>query len=392
MAPYARRVKEAVSVPVSTVGRIMTPEDGARLIEEGVCDFIGLGRPILCDPDYANKVAADQVDLIRPCIMCNHGCTDAIASRRFISCVLNPENGYEYKRVITPAGTPRKIAVVGGGPAGMEAARVAALRGHDVTLYEKTDHLGGQLGIAAVPPRKDEMNRATHWYERAVVAAGVNVLLNTEATPDRLIADGADEVIVAVGGRCATPPIEGVDMPHVMDSWKVLAGEQHPQGRVVVIGGGLVGAETAEYIAQGDCEVTIVEMMGQIAAEESSTVKPFIMEDFTAHNVVVKTNTKVDRITADAVEATETLNPPAPAGRPGAPAPTPAADVPEPQTQAISIPCDCVVIASGTAPVAFDTAALEAHGIKVTLVGDCNGKAADINRAVEEGYLAATAA
>ena len=392
MAPYARRVKEAVSVPVSTVGRIMTPEDGARLIEEGVCDFIGLGRPILCDPDYANKVAADQVDLIRPCIMCNHGCTDAIASRRFISCVLNPENGYEYKRVITPAGTPRKIAVVGGGPAGMEAARVAALRGHDVTLYEKTDHLGGQLGIAAVPPRKDEMNRAIHWYERAVAAAGVTVLLNTEATPERLIADGADEVIVAVGGRCATPPIEGVDMPHVMDSWKVLAGEQHPRGRVVVIGGGLVGAETAEYIAQGDCEVTIVEMMGQIAAEESSTVKPFIMEDFTAHNVVVKTNTKVDRITADAVEATETLNPPAPTGRPGAPAPVPAADAPEPETQAIGIPCDCVVIASGTAPVTFDTAALEEHGIKVTLVGDCNGKAADINRAVEEGYLAATAA
>lgn len=392
MEPYSRRIKEAVHVPVSMVGRIMTPEDGARLIEENACDFVGFGRPILCDPDYANKVAAGQADLIRPCIMCNHGCTDAIASRRFISCVLNAENGYEYKRVITPSETPRKIAVVGGGPAGMEAARVAALRGHDVTLYEKTDHLGGQLGIAAVPPRKDEMNRAIHWYERAVAAAGVNVVFNTEATPDRLIADGADEVIVAVGGRCATPPIEGVDMPHVMDSWKVLAGEQHPRGRVVVIGGGLVGAETAEYIAQGDCEVTIVEMMGQIAVEESSTVKPFIMEDFTAHNVVVKTNTKVDRITADAVEATETLNPPAPAGRPGAPAPTPAADVPEPQTQAISIPCDCVVIASGTAPVAFDTAALEAHGIKVTLVGDCNDKAADINRAVEEGYLAATAA
>lgn len=392
MEPYSRRIKEAVHVPVSMVGRIMTPEDGARLIEENACDFVGFGRPILCDPDYANKVAAGQADLIRPCIMCNHGCTDAIASRRFISCVLNAENGYEYKRVITPAETPRKIAVVGGGPAGMEAARVAALRGHDVTLYEKTDHLGGQLGIAAVPPRKDEMNRAIHWYERAVAAAGVNVVFNTEATPDRLIADGADEVIVAVGGRCATPPIEGVDMPHVMDSWKVLAGEQHPQGRVVVIGGGLVGAETAEYIAQGDCEVTIVEMMGQIAVEESSTVKPFIMEDFTAHNVVVKTNTKVDRITADAVEATETLNPPAPAGRPGAPAPAPAADAPEPETQAISIPCDCVVIASGTAPVAFDTAALEERGIKVTLVGDCNGKAADINRAVEEGYLAATAA
>lgn len=221
MEPYSRRIKEAVHVPVSMVGRIMTPEDGARLIEENACDFVGFGRPILCDPDYANKVAAGQADLIRPCIMCNHGCTDAIASRRFISCVLNAENGYEYKRVITPAETPRKIAVVGGGPAGMEAARVAALRGHDVTLYEQADRLGGQLGIAA---------------------------------------------------------------------------------------------------------------------EESSTVKPFIMEDFAAHNVVVKTNTKVDRITADTVEATETLNPPAPAGRPGAPAPVPAADAPEPETQAISIP------------------------------------------------------
>lgn len=176
--------------------------------------------------------------------------------------------------------------------------------------------------------------------------------------------------------------------PDICIDYKLPIITENPQlGR-----GGLVRAETAEYIARGDCEVTIVEMMGQIAAEESSTVKPFIMEDFTAHNVVVKTNTKVDRITADAVEATETLNPPAPAGRPGAPAPVPASDAPEPQTQAISIPCDCVVIASGTAPVAFDTAALEAHGIKVTLVGDCNGKAADINRAVEEGYLAATAA
>lgn len=428
MEEYSRRVKEAVEVPVSTVGAIPTAAEAERLIAEGACDYVGLGRPILCDPDYANKVAAGQEDLIRPCIMCNRGCTDAIASRRFISCVLNAENGYEYQRVIKPAETPRRIAVVGGGPAGMEAARVAALRGHDVTLYEKASELGGQLVIAAAPPRKDRMLTAVRWYERALAAAGAKVELNTAVDASVLAEAGFDEVIVAVGARNARPPIPGTEegQPHVLDAWKVLAGEQRPHGRTVVIGGGLVGAETAELIAQEDygCEVTIVEMMGRIAAEESQTILPVMMADFETHHVTLMTNTKVDRVTEGAVEATETLNPPAPAGRPGGPgapgagaqggqggrpgaagapgapggrpvAPGAAgaapADAPAPQTRPVTIPCDCVVMALGATPQPFDIAPLEAKGIKVTLVGDCNGKAADINRAVDEGYLAAIA-
>ena len=396
MEPYSRRIKETVDVPVSTVGAIPDAAEAARLIAEGACDYVGLGRPILCDPDYANKVAADQADLIRPCIMCNRGCTDAIASRRFISCVLNAQGGHEYRRVIEPAAEPKRVAVIGGGPAGLEAARVAALRGHRVTLYERAGELGGQLGIASVPPRKATMRRATRWFERAVDEAGVDVRLGVDVTPAMLLDDHPDAVVVAVGGRNATPPIPGADAPYVLDAWKVLAGEQRPHGRTVIIGGGLVGAETAELIAQDDygCEVTIVEMMGRIAGEESSTILPIMMEDFAAHHVVTMVNTKVERIGEASVEAVETLNPPIPAGRPGAPgAPgaTPAADAPEPQTRPVSIPCDCVVMAVGTAPLAFDTTVLEEAGIAVTRVGDCNGRAADINRAVEEGWLAAAA-
>ncbi|MBM6699582.1 FAD-dependent oxidoreductase [Bifidobacterium pullorum subsp. saeculare] len=363
MERYSRQVKEAVDVPVSTVGAIPTAAEAERLIAEGACDYVGLGRPILCDPDYANKVAAGQEDLIRPCILCNHGCTDAIASRRFISCVLNAENGYEYHRTITPADSPRRIAVVGGGPAGMEAARVAALRGHDVTLFEQADRLGGQLIIASVPPRKDRMMTAVRWYERALAAAGATVALGRRVDAAELAAAGFDQVIVAVGGRNAVPPIPGADGPQVMDAWQVLAGAQRPTGRIVVIGGGMVGAETAEYLAQDEGNrVTIVEMAGQVAAEESQTIRPVMMEDFLDHDVTVLVNTRVDRIEPGRVEATQTVNPPAPAGRPGA------------------------------APAAFDTAPLEAAGIPVTLVGDCNGRAADINRAVDEGYLAVVAA
>lgn len=376
MEPYARRIKEAVSVPVSTVGRILTPEQGAELIESGACDYIGLGRPMLCDPDYANKVAENQTELIRPCMMCNRGCTDAIASRRFISCVLNAEGGYEYQRTIQPVKQQRNIIVVGGGPAGMEAARVAALRGNHVTLFEQSDHLGGQLGIACTPPRKKEMSRVVAWYSRSLEAAGVEVKLNTAADAEMLVGQSPDEVIVAVGGRNAEPHIEGADLPHVISAWDLLAGNAAPTGRTIVIGGGLVGAETAEFIAQNhpDCEVSIVEMTGQIAAEESSTIKPVMMQDFADHKVALYTDTKVERIKPGQIIASRKNT-----------------DDDSSESTQITLPCDSVVMAIGTMPAEFDVSALESANITVRRIGDCNGKTADINRAVEEGYLAATA-
>lgn len=364
MSKYTKQIKEAVSIPVSSVGRILTPENGEALIENGVCDIIGLGRSLLCDPDYVNKLANNQADRIRHCMMCNKGCTDAIQNRKFLSCVLNAENGYEYKRTITPAKDKKKVVIVGGGPAGMEAARVAKTRGHDVILFEKETRLGGQLNIASNPPRKSEMNRAINYLTNEMKYLDIDLRLGKPACSKCILDEKPDHVIIATGASNAIPPINGVDLPHVYDAWKVLNHEQLPSGKTVVIGGGLVGAETAELLAQMGLEVTVVEMLDEIAKEESSTVKPTMFEDFKAHNVQLLTKTKVTAITPSSVEAQN-------------------------EEGNVSIPCDYVVLAVGAKPNSFDISPLTDANIKVSVVGDCNDKAADINKAVEEGYLAA---
>lgn len=366
MSHYTKQIKDAVSIPVSSVGRILTPENGEALIENGVCDIIGLGRSLLTDPDYVKKLEDGEGSRIRHCMMCNKGCTDAIQNRKFLSCVLNAENGYEYERVIIPADTQKKVVVVGGGVAGMEAARVAKKKGHDVVLFEKETTLGGQLNIACVPPRKSEMNRGIHYLTNEMKVLDIDLRLGREVCPKCVMAEEPDAVIVAVGASNVVPSIEGVNLPHVYDAWKVLNHEQLPSGKVVVIGGGLVGAETAELLAQMGCEVSIVEMMDTIAKEESTTVRPTMMADFEAHHVQQFIKTKVTAITSTTVEA-------------------------ENEEGKVSLPCDCVVLAVGAKPNAFDTSLFTEKGIEVHVVGDCNERAADINRAIEEGYLAANA-
>ena len=355
-------IKKAVNVPVSAVGRIVDADMAARVIESGMADMVAMGRPLLADPDWGTKIAAGKACDIRRCISCNKGCTDAIQNRQFLSCVLNAENGYENTRSIQPAAQKKKIAVLGGGPAGLEAARVAALRGHDVTLFEKTTSLGGQLNIACVPPRKEEMRRAAQDLIHAVCNAGVHLCMGQTRTAEQLKDAGFEAVINAVGAHSAAPRIPGIDSVNVADAWKVLAGEQQVYGTVAVIGGGMVGCETAEYLAARGCKVSVIEMMDKIAAGESTTILPTLLENYKTYGVEQYPSHKVKEFRMDAVVCEN---------KDGA---------------EVTIPCDYIVLAMGARSNAFDAAALEAAGIPVYSIGDAAGKAADISNAIRTGY------
>jgi len=355
-------IKKAVNVPVSAVGRIVDAEMAARVIESGMADMVAMGRPLLADPDWGTKIAAGKACDIRRCISCNKGCTDAIQNRQFLSCVLNAENGYENTRSIQPAAQKKKIAVLGGGPAGLEAARVAALRGHDVTLFEKTTTLGGQLNIACVPPRKEEMRRAAQDLIHAVCNAGVHLCMGQTRTAEQLKDAGFEAVINAVGAHSAAPRIPGIDSVNVADAWKVLAGEQQVYGTVAVIGGGMVGCETAEYLAARGCKVSVIEMMDKIAAGESTTILPTLLENYKTYGVEQYPSHKVKEFRIDAVVCEN---------KDGA---------------EVTIPCDYIVLAMGARSNEFDAAALEAASIPVYSIGDAAGKAADISNAIRTGY------
>ena len=355
-------IKKAVNVPVSAVGRIVDAEMAERVIESGMADMVAVGRPLLADPDWGTKIAAGKACDIRRCISCNKGCTDAIQNRQFLSCVLNAENGYENTRSIQPAAQKKKIAVLGGGPAGLEAARVAALRGHDVTLFEKTTTLGGQLNIACVPPRKEEMRRAAQDLIHAVCNAGVHLCMGQTRTAEQLKDAGFEAVINAVGAHSAAPRIPGIDSVNVADAWKVLAGEQQVYGTVAVIGGGMVGCETAEYLAARGCKVSVIEMMDKIAAGESTTILPTLLENYKTYGVEQYPSHKVKEFRMDAVVCEN---------KDGA---------------EVTIPCDYIVLAMGARSNEFDAAALEAASIPVYFIGDAAGKAADISNAIRTGY------
>lgn len=355
-------IKKAVNVPVSAVGRIVDAEMAARVIESGMADVVAVGRPLLADPDWGTKIAAGKACDIRRCISCNKGCTDAIQNRQFLSCVLNAENGYENTRSIQPAAQKKKIAVLGGGPAGLEAARVAALRGHDVTLFEKTTTLGGQLNIACVPPRKEEMRRAAQDLIHAVCNAGVHLCMGQTRTAEQLKDAGFEAVINAVGAHSAAPRIPGIDSVNVADAWKVLAGEQQVYGTVAVIGGGMVGCETAEYLAARGCKVSVIEMMDKIAAGESTTILPTLLENYKTYGVEQYPSHKVKEFRMDAVVCEN---------KDGA---------------EVTIPCDYIVLAMGARSNEFDAAALETASIPVYSIGDAAGKAADISNAIRTGY------
>ena len=360
--PIAKKVKEVVSIPVATVGRVVNVKNGEEILANGEADMISYGRSLLCDPDIAIKIEKDEP--IRECLNCNKGCVDAIQNRRYISCVLNAENGDEATIFIKPAEEKKHVVIVGAGIAGLEAARVAAVRGHQVDVYEKADHIGGQIHLAAVPPRKREILRSVEYFEKILPELGVTIHLNTECTKE--IMNDADAVIVAVGAHDFILPVPGADNENVVSSWDVLSGKAEVKGHCAIIGGGLVGTETAEYVLEKGCQVSVIEMLDQIANGESSTILPIIMKDFAQHDVKQYVNTKVNRIVNEGktILATDTK-----------------------EEKEISIDCDTIIMAVGSKKNELDT---EGVTVPVYYVGDCSGdRTASIAEAVRSGYAAA---
>jgi len=295
----AAMAKEAVKIPVIAVGKLGNPQLAESVLQEGKADFIMMGRPLLADPEWPKKVEAGMFEDIRPCIGCFEGCMGR--SGRNISCAVNPTTGMERELTLEPAEESKSVLVVGGGPGGMEAARIAALRGHRVTLWEKSDTLGGNLIPAAVPDFKQEYGKYIKYLVTQVEKLGVAVELSREATVDQVKKTAPDVVFIATGSTPIIPEIPGVDKEKVGTATDVLLGKSEAGKTVVVLGGGIVGCETALYLAQQGKQVTIVEILGSVARDMFFVNRMHMMELLAENKVKILTETSVAEIEDDSV-------------------------------------------------------------------------------------------
>ncbi len=266
----AEEIKKVVKIPVIGVGVIRTPAVAEKILKEGRADFLALGRTLLADPHWPNKARDGRIDEIIKCISCNTGCIGGRVFRDLhIRCALNPVTGRERRYAhLVPAEKRKKVLVVGGGPAGMEAARIAKMRGHQVTLFEKNRHLGGQLQLAAIPPGKEKIK----WYSDYLIGQmkklKIKVHLTQRATPEEVKKLKPDVVIVATGATPWVPDIPGIQSPKVVKAWEILEGKKKVEGtEVLVAGGGTVGCETALFLAPRNRKVTIVDILEGIALD-----------------------------------------------------------------------------------------------------------------------------
>ncbi len=245
-----------IRIPVSVVGGISV-DMAEQIIAEGSADMVAIARAFLADPQMLRKCYRGKPEDVRPCLRC-WGCAGA----GHVQCAVNPQMGRteRYARV-TKADVKKKVVVVGGGVAGTQAARTLVERGHDVVLFEKKDTLGGLLNDVCKLPFKDDLKRHTEWLIRTTMACGADIRLNTEATPELVMKENPDAIIVAVGAKPARPPIPGIDGPGVVSVLDVDSGRKKISGKIVVCGGGLSGCESALALAMEGCDVTVVDMI-----------------------------------------------------------------------------------------------------------------------------------
>jgi 2,4-dienoyl-CoA reductase (NADPH2) len=392
-AYLSRRIAELVEVPVIASHRINDPDTARKLIADGACDMVAMARALIADPWLPEKARTGREEEILHCVACGQGCFDNLFQMRPVECLCNPEAGHEGRRAVAHAGRALNVLVVGGGPAGMSAAAAAARRGHTVTLIEKSGRLGGQLHLAGAPPGRKEFVQLAHDLAGRVARLGVNVVLGREADGALLDAERPGAIILATGGVPIVPSIPGAELPHVVQAWDVLAGKVSAGRRVVLIGGGAVGVETALFLAEkgtlsgealkfllvhgaaspeelyelavrGTKEVVIIELLGELGTGFGRTTRWAMLQDVERRGVNTYVAAQDPTITRTSVRI----------GIDGADA---------------HILGDTVVLAVGTRSHNPLQQLVERMGIPFRVVGDAFASASALD-AVHQGFAAGT--
>ena len=302
MRHLSAAVKRAVDIPVIAVGRLDDPALAAELVHEGEADLVLLGRALIAEPDWPRKVEEERRGELRPCIACN-ACVDLVGRGERARCSVNPEAGRELEWRVEPAPRPRRVMVVGSGPAGMEAAEIARLRGHDVSIWERDAQLGGKLEVAGLAPSKREVLRFRDFQARRLGELGVKVRTGVEVTAAAVAAEAPDVVVVATGAEPLIPPIPGIGAAHVHDAQALLRGDVAVRDgdRVAIVGGSATGCETAELLAGAGASVTILEMRGSVGHGIEAITRRHLVRALKKAGVEILTGAKVIAIEDDRV-------------------------------------------------------------------------------------------
>jgi 2-enoate reductase len=338
------------------------PELAEEIVREGKADIVALGRALLSDPHWPKKVLEGKVEDIRPCIGCYDGCMGRMAQFKPLSCATNPATGRERLYAIVATSRPRPVLIAGAGVAGMEAARAAAIRGDDVTLYERSEKIGGHLIAGSVPVFKQDIKRLLDWYKTQLKKLKVRVELNREVTPDVVRKQGPEKVIISTGSKPIIPNLPGIERPHVATCIDLLLGKKKAGDSVVVMGGGLVGCETGLWLSLQGKRVTIVEMLPELATGLFASNRTMLLAMLAQGKVHFIVRATIEEITDECVKIIDR------------------------DFKRSEVRCNTVALALGLEPQRELYESLKNEMAEVYMIGDCK-ESANILRAIWDGYM-----